>query len=160
VHGLLRSTFLNTMWNNFVTIDLCMNWIGVKTFALIVNFLNWNWVPFHVTIGLFEATNTSGVVLIELVKCFKAKFQLTNKFFTCVKDECMKLAYLLLWFVIYLVREIVFWDMWCWRFTNMLQMRKRFVKSSRKSTFLKPMSHGQNNWAKGGKNGKLHVHWS
>jgi len=41
-----------------VTFDLWMSQTSFDTFALVMNFLNWEWVPFHVTIGLFEAPNT------------------------------------------------------------------------------------------------------
>jgi hypothetical protein len=46
-----------------VPFDMWMLRMDFDTFALIMNFLNWEWVPCHVTIGLFEAPNTSGVAL-------------------------------------------------------------------------------------------------
>jgi hypothetical protein len=54
-------------------------------------------------------------------------------------------------------------DMWCQRFTNMLQMKKRFVNAWRRSIWMIPnlsfknSSFGQRNQTKGGKNGKSHV---
>ncbi len=66
--------------------------IGFHTFALIVNFLNWEWVPCHVTIVLFEAPNTSGVALLEIVKPLLAKFKLISKVIACVKNEGKNLA--------------------------------------------------------------------
>ncbi len=43
-----------------VNIDLWMSKGGVETFVLIVHFLNHNWEPSHITIGLFETANTFG----------------------------------------------------------------------------------------------------
>jgi hypothetical protein len=66
--------------------------MGFDTFALVVNFLNKEWVPCHVTIGLFEALDTSGVALANIVKPLLAKFELTSKVIACVKDEGKNLA--------------------------------------------------------------------
>jgi hypothetical protein len=52
-----------------ITFDLWMN-----TFVFVVNFLDWDWVPCHVTIGLFETINTSGITLAKLMKPFLTKF--------------------------------------------------------------------------------------
>jgi len=41
----------------FITFDLWMNQIRFDTFAFIVNFLDRDWVPCHVTIDLFEDAN-------------------------------------------------------------------------------------------------------
>jgi len=66
--------------------------MGFDTFALVVNFLNWEWVLCHVMIGLFEALNTSGTALAYLVKPLLAKFKLRNKVITCVKNKSKNLA--------------------------------------------------------------------
>jgi hypothetical protein len=55
--------------------NLRMSWTNFDTFALIVNFLNWEWVPCRVINGLFEAPNTSGVALVEIIKLFFGKVQ-------------------------------------------------------------------------------------
>jgi hypothetical protein len=56
-------------------------------FSLVINFTNHGWVPCHIIVGLFEATNTFGVALVEQVKVFLLKFNLTNKVIAYVKDE-------------------------------------------------------------------------
>ncbi len=68
--------------------------MGFDTFALVVNFLNQEWVPCHVMIGLFKALDTSGIALAQIVKPLLAKFELTNKVITCVKNEGENLAIL------------------------------------------------------------------
>ncbi len=75
-----------------MTFNLWMLRMGFDTFALVVNFLNQEWVPCHVTIGLFEAPDTSGAVLANIVKPLLAKFELTNKVIACVKNEGKNLA--------------------------------------------------------------------
>jgi hypothetical protein len=59
----------------------------LDTFALVVNFTNDYWVLRHVTIGLFEASNTSCAALAEIVKPILAKFELMNQILECVNDE-------------------------------------------------------------------------
>jgi hypothetical protein len=66
--------------------------MGFDTFVVVVNFLNWEWVLCHVIIGLFEAPDTSGAALAELVKPLLTKFKLTNKVITCVKNKGKNLA--------------------------------------------------------------------
>ncbi len=39
--------------------DLWMFRGGVDTFALVINFLNDNWVPMHIIVGLFEMNETT-----------------------------------------------------------------------------------------------------
>jgi hypothetical protein len=56
-----------------VTFDLWMPQMNFDTFALVVNFLNREWVLYHVTIGLFEAPNTCGIALAQIVKPFFGK---------------------------------------------------------------------------------------
>jgi hypothetical protein len=69
------------------TFDLWMSRLGYDTFSLVINFINPGWVPCHIIVGLFEATNTFGVTLVEQVKVFLLKFNLTNKVIAYVKDE-------------------------------------------------------------------------
>ncbi len=45
----------------YITFNLLMSRTGFDTFVFIVNFLDWDWVPCHVTIDLFEVINTSGI---------------------------------------------------------------------------------------------------
>ncbi len=42
--------------------DLWMSRCGHDTFALLINFINSQWVPCHVTMGLFETIYTIEVV--------------------------------------------------------------------------------------------------
>jgi hypothetical protein len=60
---------------------------GYETFALVINFINLNWVPCHITIKLFKTLDTFGATLIEQVKVLLAKFNLTNKIIVYIKDE-------------------------------------------------------------------------
>ncbi len=57
------------------TFDLWVFRIGVDTFAMIVNFVNKNWVSTYYIIGLFEIPNTFGVALVKIVKCLIIQFQ-------------------------------------------------------------------------------------
>jgi hypothetical protein len=66
--------------------------MGFDTFALVMNFLNREWVLCHVMIGLFKALDTSGAALAELVKPLLAKFKLTNKVIICVQNKGKNLA--------------------------------------------------------------------
>ena len=69
-----------------------MSRTGWDTFALVVNFIDDCWVPRHVTVGLFEAQDTSGSALAEIVKPLLDEFKLTDKIVACVKDEGANLA--------------------------------------------------------------------
>jgi hypothetical protein len=59
---------------NLITFDLWMNQIRFDTFAFIVNFLDRDWVPCHVTIDLFEDANISGITLVEFRKPLLVEF--------------------------------------------------------------------------------------
>jgi len=43
--------------------DLWMFRFGHDTFVLVINFLNSQWVPWHVTMGIFEANNAIGNIM-------------------------------------------------------------------------------------------------
>jgi hypothetical protein len=75
-----------------ITFDLWMNRIRFDTFVFIVNFLDWDWVPCHATIDLFEATYINGIALVKLMKPLLIEFQLIYMVLTCVKDEGKNLA--------------------------------------------------------------------
>jgi len=47
--------------------DLWMSKCGHDKISL-VNFINSHWVPCHLTMGFFEATYTSGIVMVAQVK--------------------------------------------------------------------------------------------
>jgi hypothetical protein len=70
-----------------VTFDLWMSRAIYDTFAAVVNFVDKSWVPQHVTMGLFDASKTSGVALAEIVKPLLRKFKLESKVIAYLKDE-------------------------------------------------------------------------
>ncbi len=54
---------------------------------LVVNFLFTTWEPKHITIGLFEASDTSSVAMAVKLKQILNKFGLTQKILAYLKDE-------------------------------------------------------------------------
>jgi hypothetical protein len=58
---------------------LWMSRFGCHNFALVINFIDDPWVPCHVTIALFEAQDTSNVILIVQVESLLIEVNLTNK---------------------------------------------------------------------------------
>ena len=83
---------INSCQTASITSNLWMSRIGWDTFALVVNFIDDYWVPHHVTVGFFEAQDTSGASLAEIVKPLLDEFKLTDKIVACVKDEGANLA--------------------------------------------------------------------
>jgi hypothetical protein len=43
--------------------DLWMSRVGFDTFTIVVSFINASWVSCHVTIGIFEINNITGVAM-------------------------------------------------------------------------------------------------
>jgi hypothetical protein len=43
-----------------INFDLWMFCMGVHTFVIVINFLNYTWVPMHIIMGLLEANETIG----------------------------------------------------------------------------------------------------
>ncbi len=41
-----------------------MSRFGHDTFTLVINFINSQWVPCHVTMGLFEATDIAKITMV------------------------------------------------------------------------------------------------
>jgi hypothetical protein len=68
-------------------VDLWMSKSSFITFALVIKFINEEWVPCHVVVDMFEALNPSGATLVEQVKSFLVEYQLTTKIIVYVKDE-------------------------------------------------------------------------
>jgi hypothetical protein len=62
-----------------VTFDLWMSKTDFDTFAMVVNFVNNNSVPQHITIDLFETFNTFGTTLVEIMKPLLVRFQLLTR---------------------------------------------------------------------------------
>jgi hypothetical protein len=60
---------------------------GMETFVLIVHFLNHNWEPNHITIGLFETTNKFGAAMAIQVNEVLATYGLNVKLLAYVKNE-------------------------------------------------------------------------
>jgi hypothetical protein len=112
--------------------NLWMSWTNFDTFALIMNFLNREWVPCHVINGLFEAPNTSGVALVEIIKLFFGKIQVDKQGNHLSKIRRQEPSY----FKFFLIKCCFLWgisigntifqgcvlDMWCpkmcWYATN------------------------------------------
>jgi len=66
--------------------DLWMFKCGHDTFSL-VNFINSHWVPCHLTMGFFEATYTSRIVMFAQVKERLLSYNLLEKLITYMKDK-------------------------------------------------------------------------
>jgi hypothetical protein len=67
--------------------DLWMSRSRHDTFALVINFINPQWVPCHVTMGLFEAIDITGVAMAAQVKDLLSSYSLCDKLIAYVKDE-------------------------------------------------------------------------
>ena len=94
IHAMITKTMdryvlplISSCQTTSITFDLWMSRTGWDTFALVVNFIDDCWVPRHVTVGLFEAHDTSEFALAEIVKPLLDEFKLTDKIVACVKDE-------------------------------------------------------------------------
>jgi hypothetical protein len=59
----------------------------IDVFTLVINFLSSDWQPKHVTIGLFEATETIGQALAKSLIELLDKYGLRKKIIIYVKDE-------------------------------------------------------------------------
>ncbi len=82
--------YVSLMMSTCVTISTFNLWmfrIGFDTFAMIVNFVNNNWVSTYYIIGLFEVPNTFGVALVKIVKPLIIQFQLVDKVLVYVKNK-------------------------------------------------------------------------
>ncbi len=60
---------------------------GVDAFELIVHFLNHNWEPSHITIGLFETIETSRATMVIQVNEVLPTYGLNAKILAYVKYE-------------------------------------------------------------------------
>jgi hypothetical protein len=67
--------------------DLWMSKFGHDTFAILINFINSQWVPCHVIVALFEATNTIEIAMVVQARDFLASCNLLEKHVACMKDE-------------------------------------------------------------------------
>jgi hypothetical protein len=80
-------TVLDSCVTTTTSFDLWMSKFGHDTFALVINFINSQWVPCHVTIGLFEAINMSQVAMVVQMKELLSSYNLLYKLIAYVKDE-------------------------------------------------------------------------
>jgi hypothetical protein len=73
------------------TFDFWMPKTSFDMFVLVINFINDDWVPYHVIVRLFEVLNTFGTTLVEQMKYLLVEYQLISKIITYVKDESTNL---------------------------------------------------------------------
>jgi len=62
-----------------VIFDLWMNRTRIDTFSLVINFIDDVWVPGHVTIGLFEAFNSTRATFVKIMKPFFGRISTYRK---------------------------------------------------------------------------------
>jgi hypothetical protein len=82
VHPTLLNCILATC-----TFDLWMSKGAHDVFAIVVNFLSNKWEAKHITIGQFEASNTSGVTMAPRLQQLLDKLFFTQTILVYVKDE-------------------------------------------------------------------------
>lgn len=83
-HALLALTKTNKVTTTF---DLWVSWVGFDIFALVVNYINKNWQPYHIIMGVFEVVETMRVVMAMQLKELFSQYELLDKVFVYVKDE-------------------------------------------------------------------------
>jgi hypothetical protein len=67
--------------------NLWMSRSRCDTFALIIKFIDDQWVLCYVNIAFLEARDTLGAILTIQVKLLLVEFNLTNNFIAYAKDE-------------------------------------------------------------------------
>jgi hypothetical protein len=67
--------------------DMWMSKVGHDIFALIIKFLGDDWQPKHITLGLFEPTNTTRQTLAKKLTKLLDSYTLRRKIIAYVKDE-------------------------------------------------------------------------
>jgi hypothetical protein len=67
--------------------DLWMFRSRHDTFMLVINFINPQWVPCHVIVGLFEAIDIAGIAMVAQVKDLLSSYSLCGKLIAYKKDE-------------------------------------------------------------------------
>jgi hypothetical protein len=99
IHAMLAETMdhyvlplISSCQSANITFNLWMSRTSWDTFVLVVNFIDDCWVLRHVTVGLFEAQDTSGGSLAEIVKPSLDECKLTDKNVAYIKDEGANLA--------------------------------------------------------------------
>jgi hypothetical protein len=69
-----------------------MSKFGHDMFILVIDFINSLWVSCHVTVGLFEAIDTSKVAIVSHVKNLLSSYNLLDKLVAYVEDESNNLS--------------------------------------------------------------------
>ncbi len=67
--------------------DLWISRSRHDTFSLVINFINSQQVPYHVTVGYFEVNDKIGVAMAKQVRDFMFPYNLLEKLIAYVKDE-------------------------------------------------------------------------
>jgi hypothetical protein len=83
---------LDSYVTTIASFDLWMFRSRHDTFVLVINFINSLWVPYHVIVGLFEATDMSRVAMVMQIKDLLSSYNLQNKLIVYVKNEGGKLS--------------------------------------------------------------------
>ena len=77
-----------------VSLPLLILWMsrcGINTFCLVVDFVDGEWVPQHLIVGIFKVSDMFGVALVEVVKWLLSEFGLTYQVLTYAKDDNINL---------------------------------------------------------------------
>jgi hypothetical protein len=86
-HGPLCHVNFDSYVITTTSFDLWMSKYEQDTFALMINFINPQWVPCHVIVGLFETIDTAGVAMATQVKDLLSFYSLCDKLIAYVKEE-------------------------------------------------------------------------
>ncbi len=78
---------LDSCVTTIASFDLWMSKFGHNTFALVINFINLQWVLYNVTLGLVETINTIGIAMATQVKDLLSSYDLPDKLIAYVKYE-------------------------------------------------------------------------
>jgi hypothetical protein len=91
-HGTICDSTLDSNVMTITPFDLWISRFTHNTFALVTHFINSQWVPCHVIVGLFEAINTTRVATIMQVGDVLSSFNLLEKVIVYMKDEAMAIC--------------------------------------------------------------------
>jgi hypothetical protein len=80
-------TVLDSCVSTTTSFDLWMSKSRHNTLALVINFINSQWVPCHVTMGFFEAIDMSRIAMVVQVKELLSSYNRLYKLIAYVKDK-------------------------------------------------------------------------
>ncbi len=83
--------------------------MALDVFALVVNFLREDWMLKHITIGLFEAFETSRQTLTISLQDLLEQYGLTKNIIVYVKNECANMITMT-----FALKSIVSLKLWVW----------------------------------------------